>query len=161
MELKIAHGNQRVVKMAERLKDVLNQIEAPDDQSLASARWAFASALMQNLAVKERHLYTKLEQDSRPEVAAYFALSKADLLSRFEAYTEHMATWSTSSALGQWSIYRVKAIHVIDIFVERLQTEQSLLAYAKRHNIDISTPSSATTNWTRKAFEVKDQVETR
>ena len=159
MDDKFILDNQRVFTTATSLIALLADFNASGDQALAAARWAFASALMQNLAIKERHLYTKLEHDSRPEVRAYFARSKADLLNRFQSYTEHMATWSTSSALVHWPIYRVKAVYVVEIFIERLEAERSLLALANQYNIDTTMPSLATTNWTRKAFEVKDKVD--
>ncbi len=159
MEEKLLRDHHRVVEIANNLKDILRETNAPNAQSLASARWAFAAALMQHLAVKERHLYAKFEHDDRPFVKAYFEKSKTDLLKCFQSYTDHIATWSTANALAKWKIYQIKAVHVVDIFIERLHAESELLEFAKRHDIDINTPSMMTTNWTRKAFELKDKVD--
>jgi hypothetical protein len=73
-----------------------------------------------------------------------------------------MEAWPTSSALVRWAAYRVSATHVVDLFLERLiQEERDLLIFVKRYEINISNPAPASTNWTRKAFEVKDRVEER
>ncbi len=159
MEKRLLEDHERIRVIASTLKELLAHDIAPDANQLASARWAFASALMQHLAIKERHIYSKLDHDPRPDVQSYFARTKADLMKRFEAYTGHMEAWPTSSARARWPAYRISATHVVDLFLERLSLEErDLLVFVNQRGIDISTPAPAGTNWTRKAFEVKDRV---
>jgi hypothetical protein len=87
MEARLLHDHERIRGVASDLKALLALTVAPETSQLSAARWAFASALMQHLAVKERHIYSKLEHDPRPNVQSYFALTKSDLLKRFDAYT--------------------------------------------------------------------------
>jgi hypothetical protein len=152
----------RINQFAAELIDVLNVASPPDSIMLSKARWAFASTLMQHLAIKERHLYAKLEGDGRPEVTQAFAASKADLLRRFDRYAAHMEAWPTGTAIGSWSTYRPKAIEVVLIFTDRFKNEErDLFGLIDRFDIDISTPSPITLNWARKAFEVKAKVDER
>jgi Hemerythrin HHE cation binding domain len=162
MEARLLQDHEKIRIIASDLRTLLASNEVPETSRLSAVRWAFASALMQHLAVKERHIYSKLEHDPRPDVQSYFVRTKDDLLKRFNAYTQHMEAWPTSRALVRWAAYRVSATHVVDLFLERLsQEERDLLIYVKRYEIDISNPAPAGTNWTRKAFGVKDRVDDR
>ena len=115
---------------------------------------------MQHLAVKERHVYAKLEIDQRLPVRAFFEKSKADLVARFDEYTAHMEAWPTSRAVSDWRDYSPKAIAVVRKFTERFEREeQELFDVLARNNIDISTPAAVTSNWTRRAFDVKARVD--
>ena len=64
--VRFSRDHEQVVKLGENLKVLLKGATPCDIQDLASARWAFASALMQTLAIKERHIYAKLEHDPSP-----------------------------------------------------------------------------------------------
>ena len=117
---------------------------------------------MQHLALKERYLYSKLEADPRDEVRSYFAAWKRELLDLFALYTERTQEWSTTRAVADWTVYRSKAHVVISSILARLRREETeLVPYAVSHQIDIGRPSAVTTNWTRKAFDLKGSVETR
>jgi len=151
--------HSRIFGLAAELNALLASAIPVDPDVLAKARWSFASALMQHLAVKERYIYAKLEQDRRPQVEAFYASSKSDLLGRFAAYTQHMENWPTARALAEWSTYCPNAAAVVDRFVERLKHEETeLFETLNRFDVDISFPSTVTSNWVRKAFDVKDKV---
>ena len=157
---RFARDHERVGALADGLKTLLNGPPPNDVQVLASARWAFASALMQGLAIKERHIYAKLEQDARAHVAAFSERSKADLLGRFDAYMQHMQQWPTSRVVGDWLRYRPSAIAVVDAFLDRLiWEEKDLFAFVDVQGIDIAMPAGATSNWVRNAFDIKNSVE--
>lgn len=150
----------RVLGLADGLKALLNSPASVEAGGLIAARWAFASALMQHLAVKERHIYAKLELDLRPEVAAFSRRSRADLQRCFDAYTDHMQDWPTAKATAGWSVYRQRAVTVVDAFVARLRWEaKDLIAFVDTHGIDMAMPAEVTSNWVRKAFQVKSSVE--
>jgi hypothetical protein len=156
---RFARDHERVRALADGLKTLLNGPPPSDVQVLASARWAFASALMQGLAIKERHIYAKLEQDARAYVVAFSNRSKTDLLGRFDAYMQHMQQWPTSRAVRDWPCYRPSAIAVVDAFLDRLMWEEKeLFAFVDAQGIDIAMPAGATSNWVRKAFDVKNSV---
>lgn len=160
MITKATSGHDKVRDIAARLKNMLTVDVPPDLHELASARWAFASALMQLLATKERYIYAKLEQDERPDVKRYFDGSKIDLQRRFDAYTAHMLKWPTSGTHDDWAAYRKSAIHVVDLFMARLTMEETdLFLYVQKIDLDISRPSMAISNWTRQAFQIKDGIE--
>ena len=117
---------------------------------------------MQHLALKERYLYSKLETDPRAEVRSYFAAWKRELLDLFALYTERTQEWSTTRAVADWTVYRAKAHVVINSILARLRREEAeLVPYAVSHQIDIERLSAVTTNWTRKAFDLKGSVDTR
>ncbi|MDQ9785843.1 hypothetical protein, partial [Serratia marcescens] len=103
MRERFVKDHARIAQIASELIGVLDGPSPPDSLTLSKVRWAFASCLMQHLAIKERHLYAKLEGDDRPEVSQAFANSKADLLRRFDLYTVHMELWPTAKALASWS----------------------------------------------------------
>ncbi|WP_145959052.1 hypothetical protein [Sphingobium sp. SCG-1] len=158
MNMKLAFNHDDVRTKATRLKGLLGQDVRPDVQQLASARWAFASALMQLLATKERYIYTKLELDERPEVNRYFDRSKKDLRRRFDAYIDHMQKWPSSDTIN-WSSYRKSAIDVVDLFLVRLTLEETeLFKFIEKMEIDVSHPCMAISNWTRYAFQMKDNI---
>jgi uncharacterized short protein YbdD (DUF466 family) len=157
-KLTLDHATVRTA--ADALISILSG-QAPDDTSaLASARWAFASRLMQHLALKERYIYTKLEQHPDASVRTEFEKSKEDLLARFSLYTEHMRCWPTSRAVTAWHVYRVSAASVVQTFLDRLTLEErELFPLVLRSGIDFRSPSPPGENWTRRAFEVKDGIE--
>jgi hypothetical protein len=157
---RFARDHEHVRALADCLKTLLNGPPPSDVQVLTSARWAFASALMQGLAVKERHIYAKLEQDARTNVVAFSERSKVDLLGRFDAYMQHIQQWPTSRAVGNWLRYRPSAIGVVDAFLDRLMWEEKeLFAFVDAQGIDIAMPAGATSNWVRNAFDIKNSVE--
>jgi hypothetical protein len=159
MIAQVTSGHENVRTMAARLKEMLGSDTPPEMQALASARWALASALMQLLATKERHIYTKLEQHARPEVRQYFERSKADLKRWFDTYTAHVEKWPTSDTRNDWAGYRKSALNVVELFLTRLKTEElDLFPYVEKIGLDVSRPCLAISNWTRQAFQVKDSI---
>lgn len=162
MKERFVKDHRRIGTLAADLRSLLRGPAPTDPDALVSARWAFASALMQHLASKERHIYAKLEHDPRMEIVTYSAKSKSDLIRRFAAYTTHMQDWPTARALADWPTYRTRAIAMVDAFVERLKWEETeLVGFVERHGIDIDVPAAVTSNWVRQAFEVKASVEDR
>ncbi len=160
MRERFLSDHARINALAADLIALIDLPAPPDVFKLSGARWAFASNLMQHLAIKERHVYAKLEADLRPEAQALFAKSKADIVQRFADYTNHMEAWPTSKATGDWSTYRPKAIAVVKLFTARLKYEETELIDAiVRLGIDMNTPAAVTSNWVRKAFAVKSKVE--
>jgi hypothetical protein len=160
MRERLIADHARIARLAAELIAVLSEPIPPDPFKLSSARWAFASQLMQHLALKERHIYAKLETDERQQVRQAFERSKIDLLKRFDQYIQHMDTWSTSKATASWQAYRGSAIAVVNSFTDRLKKEEiDLFNIVDRFGIDISSPSPVTLNWTRKAFDVKSRVD--
>ena len=152
--------HRRVVAHADRLLAIL-KAPHPDRETLVDARWAFASALLKHLAEKERHVYAKLEAGTG-DVARMGEGSKADLLARFDRYVAHVEAWPTSRALSGWPSYRADAIAVVEAFVARLNWEETdLVGFLVRHGIDVSKPCRATSNWVRKAFDLKSSVGSR
>jgi hypothetical protein len=158
----MSRDHVRIYGLGAEPRSVLNAATAADPQVLAITRWYFASAILQHLAVKERYVYAKLEHDPRPEVIAYFHASKADLVRRFASYTERMEEWPTAKGVQQWPMYRLKAIAVVGTFIERFKWEETdLLSFVARHKIDISEPAAVTSNWVRKALDIKNSLEMR
>lgn len=162
MEDRILQDQRRVLDAADRLKSVLENKASAASDILAKERWHFASVLMQHLALNERHIYARLDQDPRADVKAFFGGFKGALQQCFDAYTAHMERWTTAQAQGDWSAYRASAVAVVDRFVEHLRREEiSLLPFVRKYGIDISAPTAVTSNWVRSAFAIKDSVEDR
>ena len=160
MRERFVRDHDRIAQIASEVTVMFSSPSPPDALMLSKARWTFASNLMQHLAIKERHLYAKLEADARREVTQAFACSKADLLRLFDQYTEYVEAWPTAEALSSWPSYRIKALAVVNTFVARLKKEEvELFDLVDRFGIDMSTPSPVTISWTRKAFELKAKVE--
>ncbi len=160
MITQVTSGHENVRSIAARLKEMLASDTPPEMQVLASARWAFASALMQLLATKERYIYTKLEQHAQPDVRQYFEKSKADLKRRFDAYTAHVEKWPTSDTRNDWAAYRKSTLNLVELFLTRLTMEEAeLFPYVQKIGLDVSRPCLAISNWTRQAFQVKDSIE--
>src|SRR4051812_33041275 len=136
---KLVDEQHRLCAPASKLKNICGMNLVPDAETLARIRWSLAGSLMQHLTNREHYIYSKLAEHPRAEVRAFFVDSRAELITRFAAYSEKIEKWTTARALRDWAIYAVNAGRVADQLIDFLQHQETeLFPLLDRHGIDLS-----------------------
>ena len=103
---------------------------------------------------------SRLEHDSRPEVAALAHSFKAELELLVQKYEEHVLSWPTEATRIRWDEYRLTALGLLDILDDRLEREEAEL-------YSIVMADSATfadrvkpveRNWIAPAWGMREQI---
>lgn len=76
-----------------------------DPGGLGSCRWQLARTLTRHLALEDAHVYSRLDRDPRPGVAAVARRYKAELCRLSDQFNEHMADWTGDAIANDWPGY--------------------------------------------------------
>lgn len=156
-KLKQDHATIRI--KAQTLVDLLDQDAAPDRAILADARWQVSSFIMQHLAYEDRHLYSKLLRDHRPQVAETGRQFQAELAELFASFSRHAQHWTPDRIAADWHGFRSAARPIVfGMFARIDREERDLFPLAADASIDTDTSVAPTSNWTREAFAIKDAM---
>ncbi len=153
------HDHEKIRGCAARLH-ALTDLPAPGDMiALAAARWDLGSAVMRHLAYEDRHLYSKLEQDSRPEIQATGRAFQDELRTLFGSYADHARSWTPERIIADWATYRGAVAVFLTLLLARMEREErELYPLFGDAGIDPRTSAPVRDNWTRDAFVIKDQI---
>jgi hypothetical protein len=144
---------------AARLRTLVDAPSPCDMAELAAARWDLGSTMMRHLAFEDRHLYSKLGQDGRPDIRATGQSFQAELRSHFDAYAEHAKSWTPDRIGADWVSYRAAVIGFLAMLMTRIDREErELYPLVGEAGIDTRGSAPVQNNWTREAFAIKDQI---
>ncbi len=151
--------HDRLRQCAARLRALIDAPTPCDPAELAAVRWDLGSTMMAHLAFEDRHLYSKLEQDSRPAINAAGRAFQSELRAQFGAYAEHAKSWTPQRVAADWTSYGTAVSRFLALLLERIDREEREL-YPLVEEAGIVTIGSAPVrdNWTREAFAIKDQI---
>lgn len=156
---KLLQDHAMMRQKAQTLVDLLGQDSMPDRQVLANKRWQLSSFIMQHLAFEDRHLYSKLPDDERPQVVALGKRFQADLAELFTSFADHAQFWTPDRIAGDWHGFRASARNMISAMEARIDREEAeLFPLFAGSGIDRANGRAPTNNWTREAFAIKDAM---
>lgn len=156
---RLLHDHVMMRRKAAELLQLLDRPDAPDSDVLAKTRWVLSSHIMQHLALEDRHLYAKLLIDDRPHVREIGHRFQSDLTVLFAEFSDHAQHWTPTRIAGNWTSFRVASRRLVMKMMARIDYEEAeLFPLARAAAIDLNTATAPTTNWTRKAFAIKDAV---
>lgn len=151
--------HQKIRRCAVRLRALTDQATPCDMAELAAARWELGSNVMRHLAYEDRHLYSKLEQDGRPEINATGRAFQGELRVLFGAYAEHAKSWTPDRIIADWTSYRTAvAGFLVQLMARMSREERELYPLFGETGIDASGTAPVKDNWTREAFAIKDRI---
>lgn len=149
----------RLRACADCLEALLVSADVPDPESLAAARWALGSTMMQHLALEERHLYAALRDDPRAHVRRIAEAFQNDLVTSFGPYADHAKSWTPERVSGDWDTYRTQTLALLQTMRARMTREETeLYPLVERNGIDTRHSGLPGRNWTREAFVIKERI---
>lgn len=123
----LRHDHADLVKMA---RDLRRRIAVPaltDAGGLGSARWQLARTLTRHLAVEDAHVYTRLDKDPRPGVAAISRRYKRELGYLRDQFSTHMVRWTGDAIAQDWPGYCAALGTLLDALEARIRCEETEL----------------------------------
>jgi hypothetical protein len=156
---KLRADHQKIRGIVARFCELLFTTEPCDGACLAAIRWELGSAVMQNLAFEERHIYSKLAAAGTEQSRALMADPNYDLGAIFALYTRHVELWPPARAQAEWLAYRSSAENLLEVLLKRMEWEErQIFPLAERGAFTDLPQSLLTQNWARGAFAIKDQL---
>lgn len=101
--------------------------EPCDLNQLASGRWNMARMVHLHLAYEERHLFCRLESDSRAEVRAARAKAQRGVEQLHISYKSHVERWTADEMVNQWPAFGA----AVNLLVARM------IAMINREEVDL------------------------